>query len=165
MPRRTVCIGYRQGARNPGYEIWCYCRQVSKTGQLADMPKKRLAIEMGMGTDLHGQDYTKAAVRALKDALWHNSLSVATALGYPRESMLVEVEIGVAQPEQVDCEEVAKVLPYGSASVRAVQGGLDVLNDEGSNTTVIANAAAVVYLDMDVQDDSASGNGSNQGGA
>ena len=115
------------------------------------MPKKRLAIEMGMGTDLHGQDYTKAAVRGLKDALWHNSLSVATALGYERESMLVEVEVGVAKPDEVDCDEVAKVLPYGSASVQAVKGGLDVLNDEGTNTTVIANVAAVVYLDIEVE--------------
>jgi len=114
------------------------------------MPKKRLAIEMGMGVDLHGQDYTKAAIRALKDALWHNSLSIAPALGYPRESMLVEVEIGVAKPQAVDCEEVAKVLPYGTAVVTATQGGLDVINDEGTNTTVIANAAAVVYLDIDV---------------
>ena len=115
------------------------------------MPKKRLAIEMGMGTDLHGQDYTKAAVRGLKDALWHNSLSVATALGYPRESMLVEIDVGVAQPEQVNCDEVAKVLPYGVASVRAVKGGLDVLNDDGTNTTVMASVAVVVYLDFDVE--------------
>jgi len=106
------------------------------------MAKKRLAIEMGMGTDLHGQDY---------DALWHNSLSVATALGYPRDAMHVEVEIGVAKPEAVDCAAVAAVLPYGTAEVRACKGGLDVLNDEGTNTTVIANAAAVVYLDVDVK--------------
>lgn len=114
------------------------------------MPKKRLAIEMGMGTDLHGQDYTKAAQRALRDALWHNSLSVVKALGYPIESMHVEVEIGVAKPELVDCDAVGTVLPYGSSSVTAVKGGLDVLNDEGDNTTVIANAAAVVYLDVDI---------------
>lgn len=121
------------------------------------MPKKRLAIEMGMGTDLHGQDYTKAAVRALKDALWHNSLSIAPALGYPREAMLVEVEVGVAKPELVNCDKVAKVLPYGTATVRAVVGGLDVLNDEGTNTTVIANAAAVVYLDVDSSDAASGG--------
>jgi len=128
------------------------------------MPKKRLAIEMGMGTDLHGQDYTKAAVRALKDALWHNSLSVATALGYPRESMLVEIEVGVAKPELVDCDVVAKVLPYGSALVRAVKGGLDVLNDEGTNTTVIANVAAVVYLDVDAEGDAKTGVTGGAGG-
>ena len=36
------------------------------------MTLKRVAMEFGMGTDLHGMDYTKAAVRARKDALWHN---------------------------------------------------------------------------------------------
>ena len=66
------------------------------------MARKRLVAEMGMGTDLHGQDYTKAAVRALRDALWHNSLSLVPALGYSRDAMEVEVQIGVAKPELVD---------------------------------------------------------------
>ncbi len=101
-----------------------------------------------MGTDLQGQDYTKAAVRALKDALWHNSLSIAPALGYPRESMEVDVQIGVAQPAKVDKQAVADVLPYGSSTVTVVEGGLDIPNDDGSKVTVIANAAAVVYLDI-----------------
>ena len=39
------------------------------------MAKKRCLLEMGMGTDLHGKDYTKAAQRAVRDALWHNSVS------------------------------------------------------------------------------------------
>lgn len=102
-----------------------------------------------MGTDLQGQNYTKAAVRALKDALWHNSLTVAPALGYPRESMQVDVEIGVAQPDKVDKAEVAAVLPYGSAQVTVVLGGLDIPSDDGSKVTVMANAAAVVYLDIE----------------
>ena len=112
------------------------------------MPRKRMLMEMGMGTDLRGQDYTKAAVRGLKDALWHNSISIAPALGYPREAMHVEVQVGVAQPDQVDKDTVAAVLPYGTSSVTVVKGGLDIVNDEGSNTTVIANVAAVVYLDI-----------------
>ena len=45
------------------------------------MAWKRVVVEMGMGTDIRGGDYTKAAVRALRDALWHNSLSVTRALG------------------------------------------------------------------------------------
>lgn len=114
--------------------------------------RKRLVVEMGMGTDLHGQDYTKAAIRALRDALWHNSLSIAPALGYPREAMDVEIEIGVAKPELVDKAEVAAVLPYGKARVTVVEGGLDIANDDNTNTTVVANAAAIVYLDMDVVD-------------
>lgn len=113
------------------------------------MARKRLVVEMGMGVDLHGQDYTKAAVRALRDALWHNSLSLVPALGYSRDSMEVEVEIGVAEPGQVDTAAVAEVLPYGTAVVTAVKGGLDIVNDDRSNTTVVANAAAVVYLNID----------------
>lgn len=110
--------------------------------------RKRLAVEMGMGTDLHGQNYTKAAVRALRDALWHNSLSVAPALGYSRDAMQVEVEIGVAKPGQVDKAAVAAVLPYGTAIVNVVEGGLDIVSDDGTDTTVVANAAAIVYLDI-----------------
>jgi uncharacterized protein (TIGR02058 family) len=105
-------------------------------------------MEVGMGTDLQGQDYTKAAVRALKDALWHNSLTVAPALGYPREAMEIDVEIGVAEPDQVDTSLVAAVLPYGTARVSVVKGGLDIPSEDGSRKTVIANAAAVIYLDI-----------------
>ncbi len=115
------------------------------------MARKRLVMEVGMGTDLHGQDYTKAAIRGLKDALWHNSLSVATALGYSRDAMQVDIEVGVAQPDQVDVQAVADILPYGQANVSVSKGGLDVLNDDGTNTTVIANVAAIVYLDMESQ--------------
>lgn len=125
------------------------------------MAKKRLLMEMGMGTDLRGQDYTKAAVRALKDALWHNSVSVAPALGYPRESMQVDVEIGVAEPGAVDRQQVADVLPYGRAQVSVVKGGLDIVNEETGNITVIANAAVVVYLDIAQAD--LSGNTAGEG--
>jgi len=112
------------------------------------MPRKRLAMEVGMGTDLQGQDYTKAAIRALKDALWHNSLTVAPALGYPRDAMDVEIEIGVAEPNRVDKAAVASVLPYGQASVTVVKGGLDIPSQDGERLTVMANAAAIVYLDI-----------------
>lgn len=104
-------------------------------------------MEFGMGTDLHGMDYTKAAVRALKDALWHNSLSMADAFGFPRDAMQVDVLIGVARPDRVDKAQVAAVLPYGSAKVIVEQGGLDIANDNG-DITVMANAAAVVYFDI-----------------
>jgi len=111
------------------------------------MTLKRVAMEFGMGTDLHGMDYTKAAVRALKDALWHNSLSMADAFGFPRDAMQVDVLIGVARPDKVDKAQVAAVLPYGSTTVLVEQGGLDIANDKG-DITVMANAAAVVYFDI-----------------
>ncbi len=84
------------------------------------MTLKRMVLEIGMGTDIRGADYTKAAVRALRDALWHNSLSVAAALGLPVDSMQVEVTIGVPKPDQVDRDAVLAVLPHGSGTVEVV---------------------------------------------
>jgi hypothetical protein len=49
----------------------------------------------------------------------------------------------------VDRATVAEVLPYGTREVEIVEGGLEIMNDEGTNLTVIANAAAVVYLDVE----------------
>ncbi|PID46876.1 MAG: hypothetical protein CSB47_01980 [Proteobacteria bacterium] len=116
------------------------------------MAKKRMVVEMGMGTDLQGQDYTKAAVRALKDALWHNSLTIAPAFGFDKEQMIIEVTVGVAKPDQVDTEQLKAVLPYGQATVEVVAGGLDILADCGTKTTVLANVAVAVYLDFAEED-------------
>jgi uncharacterized protein (TIGR02058 family) len=112
------------------------------------MALKRMVMQIGMGTDIRGADYTKAAVRALRDALWHNSLSVADAVGLPVDAMQVEVMIGVPRPDQVDKETVLAVLPHGTGTVRVVEGGLEIPNDGGTNMIVIANAAAVVRLDI-----------------
>jgi uncharacterized protein (TIGR02058 family) len=65
------------------------------------MALKRMVLQIGMGTDIRGADYTKAAVRALRDALWHNGLSVADAVGLPVDAMQVEVIVGVPRPDQV----------------------------------------------------------------
>jgi len=108
-----------------------------------------VAVEFGMGTDLQGGDHTKAAIRALKDALWHNSLNMADAFGFPRESMLVHVIVGVAQPANVNKAAIAAVLPYGTATVEITEGGLDIPSEDGSKFTVIANVAATVSFDME----------------
>jgi len=112
------------------------------------MALKRMIVEIGMGADLTGADYTKAAVRALRDALWHNSLTIADALGQHVDAMQVKVTIGVPKPDKVDKAAVAAVLPHGTGEVEVVEGGLEIMNDAGTNLTVIANAAAVVYLDI-----------------
>ena len=112
------------------------------------MAMKRMVVEFGMGTDIRGADYTKAAVRALRDALWHNSLGVAAAVGLPVDAMVVEVVIGVPKPERVDTAQVLAVLPHGTGSVKVVEGGLEVTNDGGTASTVMANAAAIVHLDI-----------------
>jgi uncharacterized protein (TIGR02058 family) len=112
------------------------------------MALKRMVLEIGMGTDIRGRDYTKAAVRALRDALWHNSLSIADALGLPVDAMQVEVTIGVPRPERVDRDAVLAVLPHGTGTVRVVEGGLEIPNDAGTDATVLAHAAALVRLDV-----------------
>ena len=112
------------------------------------MALKRMVLQIGMGTDIRGADYTKAAVRALRDALWHNSLSVADAVGLPVDAMQVEVTIGVPHPDRVDKEAVLAVLPHGSGKVSVVEGGLEIPNDAGTNSTVLAHACAIVRLDV-----------------
>ena len=113
------------------------------------MAKKRVAMEFGMGTSLRRADYTRAAVRALKDALWHNSLSMAEAFGFDKSDMIVDVEIGVQQPNAVDITSVKAVIPYGQGDVRVVHGGLDVPKLNGDGATIIANAAVIVSFDME----------------
>jgi uncharacterized protein (TIGR02058 family) len=112
------------------------------------MALKRIVLEIGMGTDIRGAEPTKAAVRALRDALWHNSLGVANALGLETDSMQVEVTIGVPHPEKVDKAQVLAVLPHGTGTVEVIDGGLEIVNDEGTGSTLIASAAAVVWLDV-----------------
>ena len=112
------------------------------------MTLKRMVLQIGTGTDIRGADYTKAAVRALRDALWHNGLSVADAVGLPVDAMQVDVTIGIPRPDRVDEQAVLAVLPHGTGTVRVVEGGLEIPNDTGTNKTVIANAAAVVRLDI-----------------
>ena len=112
------------------------------------MTKKRMVLEIGMGTDIRGAEPTKAACRAVRDALWHNSLPIAPALGQPVEAMIVDIHIGVPRPELVNKAEVLAVLPYGKGSVTVVEGGLEIANDAGTSSTMIANACVVVSLDI-----------------
>ena len=113
------------------------------------MAKTRIALELGRGTSLRRQDYTMAACRAVEDALWHNSLSFAEAFGFEKSDMIIDVEIGVQCPQQVDIDKVAAIFPYGQASVQVVEGGLDIDKPDGSGRTIIANAAVVVYFNME----------------
>jgi uncharacterized protein (TIGR02058 family) len=112
------------------------------------MTYKRVILEMGAGNDLHGGDYTKAAIRAVQDALHHSSLSMLRTLGVDPKTMHVDVTIGVQKPEQVDTDAVMATLPHGAVTVKAVKGGLDVADDERKDTAVIASAAVEVRLDL-----------------
>ena len=108
----------------------------------------RMALEIGMGTDIRGADHTKAAVRALKDALWHNSLGITDVVGVPVDSMHVKITIGVPKPDTVDAMQVLSILPHGTGEVEVVEGGLEIPHPTRNDSTVIAHAAALVYLDL-----------------
>lgn len=117
------------------------------------MTKKRLVTQFGMGTSIRTRNYTEAAARAIRDAIWHNALNVAEAFGFPREAMIIDVEIGVQQPDQVDCQELLKIFPYGRPAVTVVRGGLDIPRPGTDRVSVIANAAVIVSFDMEATHD------------
>ena len=113
------------------------------------MAIKRLLTEFGMGSSLRRRDYTQAAVRGVKDALWHNSINLAELFGKDKTEMLIDVEVGVQSPGAVDRAAVAEIFPYGQVNVEVVHGGLDVPRLQG-NPTVMANVAISVSLDLGV---------------
>ncbi|WP_281991907.1 Lin0512 family protein [Sulfitobacter geojensis] len=106
----------------------------------------RVIIEMGMGNDLHGMDYTKAAGRAIDDALRHSSLPLFAVTGVAHEEMQVQVTIGVQEPDKLDLAALTAKLPRGKAEVRAVQGGLNV--PAGGETIVVAQASVEAFLPL-----------------
>ena len=113
------------------------------------MAKKRVVSQFGMGTSIRRRDYTEAAARAIRDALWHNSLNVADAFGFDKAAMIIDVEIGVQQPDAVDRDALVKIFPYGQVAITVVKGGLDVPGGDRHATSVVANAAILVSFDME----------------
>lgn len=107
-----------------------------------------LIAEFGLGTSLRRGDYTGAAERAVRHALWRNSINLAELMGFDRADMVVEVTVAVQQPEAVDVDAVRAAFPYGHARVRAVFGGLDVPRADGT-FAVMAQAALVVGFEME----------------
>jgi uncharacterized protein (TIGR02058 family) len=113
------------------------------------MARVRCITEMGMGVDVHGKDATKAARRAVSDAIRHSSIGFVRMLGKTPNDMFVDVTIGVPDPGAVDTAAVAKELPYGTVNVSAVKGGLEIPAERGDDSIIIANAAVIVSLDHD----------------
>ena len=112
------------------------------------MALKRIILELGTGNDLHGSDYTKAALRAVQDALHHSSLSFMLTLGLDSSKLHVEVTIGVQRPEKVDAAKVKASLPRGTVTVKVVKGGLDVPGEGAHDAIVIASAAVAARIDL-----------------
>jgi uncharacterized protein (TIGR02058 family) len=119
------------------------------------MPHKRYVVELGYGADLHGGDATKAARRAVKDAVSRSCLCglfEIVGMNDP-DFMHVKVKIGCPKPEDVDEKEVLGVIPFGSRELEVVYGGLMTRGLEvpalgpGDNI-LVAVASLTVCVDM-----------------
>ena len=118
------------------------------------MAPKRFAIELGYGADLHGADMTKAAVRAVRDAVSRTCLcGLVEILGRGGfEGVLVHAEVGVPEPGAVDAAAVLDAIPIGEKTLRCVAGGLRAPGIEvpcfgpGVSDIVVACAALTVSV-------------------
>jgi uncharacterized protein (TIGR02058 family) len=121
------------------------------------MNMKRYCIEMGTGIDQHGQDVTKAAAKAVKDAVSRvclSGLGEIVKLGGIGD-MVVDVLVACPHPEEVKTEEVLEALPFGTKQIKVVEGGMSAtvsfaagLGDK-TDQAIVANAAVTVSVDMD----------------
>ena len=118
------------------------------------MGRKRFIIELGMGVDLHGEDSTVAACRAVTDAVSNTCLSGLSEVLTPEDVKNLEIEIRIAapDPETVDVEKVKELVPLGERTVSVVEGGMTakglMVEKFGANRDriFVANAAITVYV-------------------
>lgn len=121
------------------------------------MGTKRFIVEIGTGADLHGEDVTKAACRAVKDAISRSCLCGLVEIMEIADLQSVQVNIQVAapRPEQVDLEQVMAQAPIGEKTAHAVPGGMLVTGlcvpnfAPGCDQIVVANAAVTVSIHED----------------
>ncbi len=109
---------------------------------------KRVILEMGSGVALHSGDYTKAAKRAVEDAIHHSSLTVFRSLGIDPNTMQIELTLAAQEPEKIDLDAVAALLPFGQVSPRAVKGGLNVTDATSGQPCIIVNAGVLVRIPL-----------------
>jgi uncharacterized protein (TIGR02058 family) len=120
------------------------------------MARKRFIVELGTGADLHGEDVTEAACRAVKDGISSNCLcGLLEIVGLEDpDQMEVEVLVGTPKPEEVDLEKVKGMLPFGRVNVSSVTGGLTARGlcvpqlAPDCDQIVVANAAVTVFVNQ-----------------
>lgn len=124
------------------------------------MDYRRYLVEVGTGVDLHGMDETKAAQRAVKDAISHSSMVGLGSLfkfekfSEMEDALMVDVTVAAPNPEKVDGEAVLSNLPEGKRRIKVVKGGLqfpteDTATEAKTHGIVMVNACIVVLVDVD----------------
>ncbi len=122
------------------------------------MDLKKFVIQVGTGIDQHGQDVTKAAQKAIKDATDRICLSGLVDLVQIRnlDDIIVDILLGCPYPDQVNETQVIQSLPFGQKRIKVVKGGLivhGIFQPELGDTTdemIIVNAAVTVMVDEDL---------------
>ena len=105
-------------------------------------------MQLGMGSDLHGSDDTKAAVRAVQDAIQDNNMLFLRHVKLPSlDQLLVNVVIATPNPGAVDSEAVSKVLPIGSVTIEVREGGMLVDADQSEDPVLVAVAAVTISIE------------------
>ena len=121
---------------------------------------KRYIVEIGTGLDLHGLDVTKAAKKAVKDAVSHSCLcGVSDIFGIKEPEdfsrrFKVDIKTAAPFPDQVDRQAVREELPLGQGQISVQQGGLAAgglhVDQFGEgDQIVVVNAALTVYIDTE----------------
>ncbi|MCR4751203.1 MAG: Lin0512 family protein [Eubacterium sp.] len=121
------------------------------------MNYKRYLVEFDTGVDLHGRDYTKAAKKAVKNAISHCCLCGLHDLLHlenPADAMKVHIRIGCPEPDAIKKEEILAQIPFGQPEIEIVPGGLTgrglcVPSLGEGDTIVMVNALLTVWIDMD----------------
>jgi uncharacterized protein (TIGR02058 family) len=115
---------------------------------------RTFVVELGTGVDLHGQDGTKAAVRAVRNAFQHVSLPGLRQVANVEDmsTVVVDVVIGVpAEASAVDVEQVKAQFPIGTVNVSVQTGGLIATGEAfrpefGDKVDAIVMANAVIFV-------------------
>ena len=116
--------------------------------------EKIFFIETGMGIDVHGQNITKASIRAVKDAIHYNSMPGLRSVLPNNDINNMRVNVKLAVPcdkDHLDIKKVKEVLPYGKVTVEVQDGGMlttsgVVLKDKGDKNDLMYIVIAAVEV-------------------
>lgn len=104
-------------------------------------------MQTGMGADLHGADDTKAARRAVKNAIQNNNMLFLRHVDIQNlDQLVVDVTVASPHPEQIDMDAVAGEFPVGSVSVSTQTGGMLVDSDVSGDPVLLALASVTVGI-------------------
>lgn len=117
------------------------------------MERRRYLIEIGTGVDMHGGDMTKAAQKAVKDAMSHCCMAgIREIHGAGPQRIALRVQISCPRPEELDLERVREPVNFYEdvelvpVSGGAAERGLHVAEMGKGDTLVVAVAIITVYL-------------------